>query len=110
MWRTSTLTQCIPGTCEIKRTAQAILGSVSPLSGLLPGLVVGVLYKNTDIRTVQELLGHSDVSTAMIDAPMLKVAAGATASPLVALPLSARTLAAAMAHNWAVAQQDGGTH
>lgn len=78
--------------------------------GLLPGLVVGVLYKNTDIRTVQELLGHSDVSTAMIDAPMLKVAAGATASPLVALPLSARTLAAAMAHNWAVAQQDGGMH
>lgn len=38
------------------------------------------------IRTVQELLGHSDVSTTMIYTLVLKVAAGDTASPLDRLP------------------------
>ena len=37
------------------------------------------------IRTVQKLLGHSDVSTTMIYTQVLKVAAGGTASPLDAL-------------------------
>ena len=42
-------------------------------------------HAGTDIGTVQELLGHSDVSTTMIYTHVLKVAAGGTTSPLDSL-------------------------
>ncbi len=43
------------------------------------------LPTRTDIRTVQELLVHSDVSSTMTYTHVLRVAAGGTASPLDAI-------------------------
>ena len=65
--------------------AQAGIANACTGANPPPFIRYSLLQTGTDIRTVQELLGHSDVSTMMIYTHALKVAAGGTSSPLDSL-------------------------
>ena len=70
-----------------KAVAQAGICKPVSVHTLRYSFATHLLQSGTDIRTVQELLGHSDVSTTMIYTHVLKVAAAGTASPLDSLGL-----------------------
>ncbi|MFM8278163.1 MAG: tyrosine-type recombinase/integrase [Cyanobium sp.] len=65
-----------PATCHTFRHSQWLRHA-----GLRPGKATHLLEQGADIRTIQELVGHSDVKTTMIDTHVLNRGPSGVRSP-----------------------------